>query len=124
MVQRRAARYVCNRFHNTSSVTDMLSGLGWETLQERRSKLKLCMFYKIVYNLVAIPIDPYLKPAHTRTRRNHQLCFFKPFASTDYHRHTFFIGTIPLWNNLPATVAEAETLEQFRAELSGVSLSI
>ena len=35
MIQRRAARYVCNRVHNTSSVTEMLTGLGWETLQER-----------------------------------------------------------------------------------------
>ena len=32
MVQRRAARYVTNRYHNTSSVTSMLDDLGWETL--------------------------------------------------------------------------------------------
>jgi ribonuclease P/MRP protein subunit RPP40 len=120
-VQRRAARYVCNRYHNTSSVTGMLSGLGWESLQERRSKFRLVMLYKIVNNLVAIPTTPYLKPAHARTRRNHHLCFFLPFASTDYYKHTFFIATLPLWNNLPATVAEAETLELFRTELSGAS---
>ena len=35
-VQRRAARYVCNRQHNTSSVTDMMHTLSWPTLQERR----------------------------------------------------------------------------------------
>ena len=29
MVQRRAARYVCNGWHNTSSVTGMLSQLKW-----------------------------------------------------------------------------------------------
>ena len=29
MVQRRAARYICNRWHNTSSVTGMLSQLEW-----------------------------------------------------------------------------------------------
>ena len=28
MVQRRAARYVCNRWHNTSSVTEMVNQLG------------------------------------------------------------------------------------------------
>jgi hypothetical protein len=32
MVQRRAARYVVNRYHNTSSVTSMLKELKWPTL--------------------------------------------------------------------------------------------
>jgi hypothetical protein len=35
MVQRRAARYTCNRFHNTSSVTNMLTELKWPQLQLR-----------------------------------------------------------------------------------------
>jgi hypothetical protein len=36
MVQRRAARYTCNRYHNTSSVTEMLQTLNWPTLEKRR----------------------------------------------------------------------------------------
>ena len=32
MVQRRAARYVTGRYHNRSSVTDMLGELGWTSL--------------------------------------------------------------------------------------------
>ena len=32
MVQRRAARYTCNRYHNISSVTEMVGHLGWEPL--------------------------------------------------------------------------------------------
>ncbi len=124
MIQRRAARYTCNRFHNTSSVTNMLSDLGWETLEHRRAKLRLCMIYKITHSLVAIPLDPYLKPAQTRTRHNHQHCFFRPYASTDYYKHSFFIWTIPLWNNLPPAVAEAESLDLFRSELSRLSFPL
>ncbi len=37
MVQRRAARFVTKRYHNTSSVTDMLADLKWEKLTERSS---------------------------------------------------------------------------------------
>ena len=33
--QRRAARYVSNRNHNTSSVTDMMSDLNWAPLEVR-----------------------------------------------------------------------------------------
>ena len=51
-VQRRGARYVCNRYHNTSSPTDMLQELDWEPMQQRRTKkgLNVCVansFWKI-----------------------------------------------------------------------------
>ena len=52
MVQRRAARFVTSRYRNTSSVTDMLDYLGWESHETRRSKLRLIVFYKIVHGLV------------------------------------------------------------------------
>ena len=35
-IQRRAARFVLNRFRNTSSVNNMLEALGWPTLEQRR----------------------------------------------------------------------------------------
>ena len=54
-VQRRAARYVCNRWHNTSSVSTMLHELSWESLARRRERARLCMIYKVVHGLVDIP---------------------------------------------------------------------
>ena len=65
MVQRRSARYCTNRYHNTSSVTDMLQDLNWEMLESRRTKLQLVMIYKIMNDLVDIPADTYLTPATT-----------------------------------------------------------
>lgn len=35
-VQRRAARFVTNRYHNTSSVSEMIDNLNWPTLETRR----------------------------------------------------------------------------------------
>jgi hypothetical protein len=40
-VQRRAARYTCNRHHNTSSVSEMLNTMNWQTLQERRLRTNI-----------------------------------------------------------------------------------
>jgi hypothetical protein len=40
MVQRRAARYVQNNYHNTSSVTSMIDTLDWPTLAELSAVLK------------------------------------------------------------------------------------
>ena len=68
MIQRRAARYVTNRFHNTSSVSDMLQDLNWPTLQQRRLRTRLIFFYKIIHNLVAIYPTDLLHPQDSRVR--------------------------------------------------------
>ena len=56
MIQRPAARFVMNRFRNTSSVSDMLDQLHWETLEARRTKMH------IVNNLVDVHKNLYLTP--------------------------------------------------------------
>ena len=50
MVQRRAARYAVNRYHNTS----MLEELKWPTSEEKRQRARLVLMYKIVNGLVKI----------------------------------------------------------------------
>ena len=55
MVQKKAARYVTIRYHNTSSLTSMLDHLEWESLETRRTKHRLIMLFKIVHGLVDIP---------------------------------------------------------------------
>jgi hypothetical protein len=47
IVQRRAARYICNRYHNTSSVSDMLNIINLPSLAERRLRTRLVMMYKV-----------------------------------------------------------------------------
>ena len=42
MVPRRAARWVTNIHHNTSSVSDMLHTLGWRSPKHRRATGRLC----------------------------------------------------------------------------------
>ena len=68
MVQPRAARYVTNRYKNTSSVTSMIEHLDWESLEAGRAKHQLTMLFKIKNALVDIPANEYLTPASNRTR--------------------------------------------------------
>ena len=63
-VQRRAARFVFNRYHNMSSPTDMIRQLEWESLEQRRRKARLTMFYKIQHGLVAVPLPQPLWHGH------------------------------------------------------------
>ena len=60
MVQRRAPRFVTKRYRNTSSVTDMLKHLEWETMETRRSKLQLIVLFKIIHELIDISPSEYL----------------------------------------------------------------
>ena len=64
-VQRRAARFVCNRYNNnTSSVSDMIKHLQWSSLQQRREILRLVLLYKIHHKLVHFDTSSYLTPTH------------------------------------------------------------
>ena len=118
MVQRRAARYATNRYHNTSSVTDMLQDVDWESLESRRVKIQLTLLFKVIQDLVDIPASAYLTPASTRTRANHTKKLRQISSKPDAYKHSFFPRTIPVWNSLPATVAEAPDLVSFKQGLS------
>jgi hypothetical protein len=52
----RAATYVTNRHHNTSSVSSIIEDLNWKSLEDRRKIAKLIMMYKLVNGLVLGPM--------------------------------------------------------------------
>ena len=106
MVQPRAARYVTNRYHNTSSATSMLEHLEWASLDSWRAKNQLTMLFKIIHGIGDIPACYYLVPASTRTWPQHSLKFYQIPASSDYYKFSFFTRTIRHWNSLPASVAD------------------
>ena len=118
MVQRRAARFVCGRYHNTSSVSEMLQDLNWPSLQQRREMLRLVLFYKIHHNLVVFDSSPYITPALRATRNTHQQGYQIPTSSTEYHRNSFFPRTVKVWNSLPPDIISAPSAEAFRQHLA------
>ena len=119
MVQRRAARWTLNRFHNTSSVTEMLGHLNWPTLETRRSEAKLVMLYKMVHNLVAVDITQYTTPVLRPTRHSHPHSYIQIHARNEAYRMSFFPQTIVLWNLLPAKVVVSPTPDAFKGQLGG-----
>ena len=120
MVQRRAAGYATNRYHNTSSVTDMLQELDWECLESRRVKIQLTLLFKVINDLVDIQASAYLTPANTRTRPNHTKRYRQYPSKSDAFKYNFFPRAIPAWNSLPAIVVEAPGLVTLKQELSSL----
>ena len=97
----------------------MLQQLNWESLClcQRRSKMRLTMFYKSQHALVALPLPAIVQlPIRPRPRYPH--AFQVPYCSTDAYKFSFFPRTVVQWNNLPASIAMAPSLDQFKGGLA------
>ena len=123
MIQRRAARYVLDRHHDTSSVTNMLQTLEWRSLSDRRNDAKLCMIYKIANCLVGIPANKYLIPVNTVSRKLHSLCYLIPHSRCNYHLYSFFPSTIWLWNSLRQHGVNKNSLDAFKGNIQTLHYS-
>ena len=121
MVQRRGARFVQNDYRRTSSVTNMLHDLNWETLQSRRSKVKVIHLYKITNHLIDIPSRPNLIPTGASTR-GHNIKFLQPHCRTMVYQFSFFPSAIRKWNSLPTQLVSLPTLEGFRQALTTTTI--
>ena len=113
MVQRRAARFIKHDYSYDSSVSQMLKDLDLSSLENRRKMNKLTLLYKIRNNLLCIKENGYLERADSRTRdasRNYKL----KSAKSELYKHSFFINTPKIWNNLPSVIKDTQSLEHFR----------
>jgi hypothetical protein len=82
-VQRKAARFVMGDYKTTSSVRPMLEHLKWPTLEERRKRAKVTMLYRIIHQVMAIPVQPYLIPRGVATTtRGHCQRYQLPYSKT------------------------------------------
>ncbi|CAM1300700.1 Uncharacterised protein r2_g1069 [Pycnogonum litorale] len=114
MIQRRSARYVTNRYHNTSSVETMLQQLKWPTLEERRQKARLTLLYKISNGEVKLDAGDKLIPPDRLSRHTNVNSFQIPSCKTSTRKESFYPRTIRDWNNLPAPLTAAESLDSFK----------
>jgi len=121
-VQRRAARWVCHRFRQSSSVGDMLQELSWDTLQTRRKRARLCTFYKFHHGMVTINSKnlPTLSQPKRQTRQSHPFYYNIPLGRTQYRQMSFFPRTVSEWNLLPAEIVTAPSLESFRDKVANL----
>jgi len=137
-VQRRAARSTVNDWSRPTnqpalisapprtvvkgSASSILEYLGWESLEERRLRSRVTMMYRIVHELVAIPVQPNLQ-LNTRDTRGHSIKFLVPSARVDAYRFSFFPVTVTLWNSLPTDVVLAPSVESFKNRVAAVQLA-
>ena len=123
-VQRRAARFVTNDYSSSTSVTNLLSDLGWKPLSHRRNELRLLMFYKIIQHLVDINTDsPLILKPSIHITRSHDMRFLQHSIRINAYLYSFFPSTIKLWNQLPSKVTHLTNFTDFKDNIAGLYLS-
>jgi hypothetical protein len=95
----------------------MVQNLGWQPLQQRRYNNRLITMCKIIHELVDVQTDV-IRTGDSRTRGSNRL--YQPVAQKDVYKFSFFPRTIREWNLLPASVTDADKLEEFRGRIQNL----
>ena len=61
----------------------MTHSLGWDSLEKRRYVDSVTLMYKVVHNLVLIPLPNSVQSSYSRTRANH------PYIKSSYSRTVY-----------------------------------
>ena len=126
-IQSRAVRWVCGvRWQcgvapkdQEVSITKLRRGLEWPKLEVRRQQQRLTLMYKVANEHVGVTPEMLglTKRSDGRTRKSHQHSFHELKARTDWKKFSFTNRTVPLWNKLPASAAEADSPSSFKSQL-------
>ncbi len=119
-VQNRAIRWVCGlRPRERTSITRLRGELKWPTLERRRKDIRLLYMFKILNNEIALtPEQLHLDRSDQRTRARHNRKLRVKRARTEELKNSFVYRTVPQWNQLPASIAEASSIDQFKSRLT------
>ena len=115
-IQRSAARFVTQNYRQTASVRSLIQNLGWTDLKTRRKNSRRVSMFKILNELVEIPINDRLIPADRRIRGGHNQAYKHLRANTTLGQNSFWHRTIPDWNSLPAAAIESKTVAAFKSQ--------
>jgi len=119
-VQRRAARFVKKDYRRTTSVSQLVVQLGWESLSDRRMNARLSLFYKGLHGLAAVPVDQ-LQRSTRCTRYSGTDTFIALPSRIDCYKYSFLPRTVVDWNALPEHVRTKPSVDSFRAATHSLS---
>ena len=123
MTVNRAACFVFNDYHRTSSVTNMISKLGWQDLETRGRISALIIVFKIQTGHVKIPFPNDLletaSPCATRASTQHPFQYQRFLSNNNTHKFSFFVRAVPVWNALSPTSVYADNVNAFYSSFCG-----
>ena len=103
------------------SLEKLLADQGWDSLQERRTKHKLVIFYKIINNLTPNYLQEFVPPLVQdgnlyRLRSSSDIRTI--YTNTNLLYNSFYPSTIREWNNLAQEIKDASSVASFKYQLN------
>lgn len=117
-IQNECARIVSGATRLVS-IENLNNEVNWETLEQRRYKHRLTLFYKIKHGIAPEYLSEPI-PYQTNTRYNlrNSNDTIGISARTSLYFSSFFPSSIREWNNLPLNIRNLPTLSMFKNYLS------
>lgn len=121
-VQRRYTRIL--EIHRHLPYEQRLDKYSLSSLYARRMHFDLVFMYKVIHGLVDIPRDSMFDLGCDPRTRGHRFKVNMSYSRLDIKKHFFTSRIVPIWNNLPDTCVEAETISCFKLRLHEHLLSL
>ena len=118
MVQRRAARFVLHDYDRNSSVSDMLTRIGWKALENRRNESRLCFMFKLYHGHTKLDVRDIITEPSYVGKNDHQKKIRRLQSRLLPYHSSFFPKTIRDWNLLQSIIVEAGCVEEFKKMLN------
>ena len=120
-LQNRAARVITKLPFDTSS-NHLLTTLNWERLSIRRKKRKALVMYKTMNaHAPDYPQRVFTQNYSNYNLRNSERKLALPKPRTNYLKGSVSYSGATLWNNLPKSLKEVGSVDQFTRNLKKVS---
>ncbi len=119
-IQHEAARIVTGAT-KLVSINELYQDIGWESLETRRRKHKLCLFYKMVNGLTPDYLSSLVPPNVGSTNRyslRNDNNIHPPYARTMLYSNSFLPSVIREWNQLSLPIREAPTIATFKSRIN------
>ena len=104
------------------SIVKLYEDTRWKTLQVRRKRQKLIIFYKIVYGLAPSYLNnlvpPLLKETSRYSLRNAQK-LSPVYGNKNLYSNSFLPSVIRDWNAFPEEIRNSDSLSSFKPKLVG-----
>ena len=106
-----AARFVKNDYRRNTKPADLITALGWPTLERRRIIKQATTFYKILNNIIEITPPP---PPGLLTRSRTRGQYIAPKCRINAMVFSFYPRAIRIWNMIPSKITNIKHPKSFQ----------
>ena len=108
-VQHSAARFVKNDYRRNTNPADLITALGWPTLERRHIIKQATTFYKILNNIIEIT-----PPSGLLTRSRTRGQYIAPKCRINAMVFSFYPRAIRIWNMIPSKITNIKNPKSFQ----------